>query len=176
MIGAGYTGPSAALELAQAGFKVVVLEAENIGYGASGRNGGQVCTGFSSGQQKIISQLGKDDAGKCFALAEVSKALLKQRITEHKIDCDLAWGYMHVVPKPHLVEELKAWRDEYAALGVSGMSLLDKHELEKKLGSTIYHGALRESGAGSLNPSNYCRGLAGGASKAGGVATPGAWA
>ncbi len=169
VIGAGYTGLSAALELATAGFKVVVLESERIGYGASGRNGGQVCTGFSSGQQKIVSQLGKDDARKCFALAEESKQLLKQRIKDHKIDCDLNWGYMHVVPKPHLVDELKAWRDEYAELGVSGISLLDKAELEKKLGSTIYHGALRESDAGHLHPLNYCLGLARAAIKAGAV-------
>jgi gamma-glutamylputrescine oxidase len=59
VIGAGYTGLSAALELADAGYKVVVLEAERIGYGASGRNGGQVCTGFSSGQTKIESSWGR---------------------------------------------------------------------------------------------------------------------
>jgi gamma-glutamylputrescine oxidase len=169
VIGAGYTGLSAALELATAGYKVVVLESENIGYGASGRNGGQVCTGFSSGQQKIAKQLGRDDAHKCFALAEESKTLLKQRVADHKIDCDLTWGYMHVVPKPHQVDELKAWRDEYAGLGVSGISLLEKPELEKKLGSTIYHGALRESGAGHLHPLNYCLGLARAAIKAGAV-------
>ena len=167
VVGAGYTGLSAALELAAAGYKVVVLESESIGYGASGRNGGQVCTGFSSGHQKIVNQLGKQDAHKCFALAEESKALLKQRITDHRIDCDLTWGYMHVVPKPHLVDELKSWRDEYAELGVSGISLLDKPELEKKLGSTIYHGALRESDAGHLHPLNYCLGLARAVIKAG---------
>jgi gamma-glutamylputrescine oxidase len=167
VVGAGYTGLSAALELASAGYKVVVLESETIGYGASGRNGGQICTGFSSGHQKIVNQLGKQDARKCFALAEESKALLKQRIADHRIDCDLTWGYMHVVPKPHLVDELKSWRDEYAELGVSGISLLDKPELEKKLGSTIYHGALRESYAGHLHPLNYCLGLARAVIKAG---------
>ncbi len=62
VVGAGFTGLSAALELAQAGFKVVVLEARQVGYGASGRNGGQICTGFSPGQQRIEAQLGKEDA------------------------------------------------------------------------------------------------------------------
>jgi gamma-glutamylputrescine oxidase len=152
VIGAGYTGLSAALELASAGYRVVVLEAERIGYGASGRNGGQICTGFSSGQKKIENQLGKADAIKCFTLAEEAKALMRQRIAAHKIDCDLTWGYMHGIPK--------AWRDEYEALGVKGISLLSKSELEQRLGTTVYHGALRESEAGHIHPLNYCLGLA----------------
>jgi gamma-glutamylputrescine oxidase len=169
VIGAGYTGLSAALELAQAGYKVVVLEAEKIGYGASGRNGGQVCTGFSSGQGKIIKQVGKDDAAKCFALAEEAKSLLTQRLQKHSIDCDMTWGYLHCIPKAHQIDELRTWRDEYEALGVTGLSLLDKKELEQKLGTTIYHGALRESGAGHLHPLNYCHGLARAAMKAGAI-------
>ena len=169
VIGAGYTGLSAALELATAGYRVVVLEAERIGYGASGRNGGQICTGFSSGQQKIENQLGKDAARKCFALAEESKALLVERIKQHKIDCDLTWGYMHSIPKAHQMDELKAWRDEYEELGVTGLSLLSKSELEQRLGTTIYHGALRESEAGHFHPLNYCLGLASAAIKRGAV-------
>lgn len=167
VIGAGYTGLSAALELANAGYKVVVLEAEKIGYGASGRNGGQVCTGFSSGQQKIEDQLGKDGARRCFALAEESKALLQQRLAIYDIACDLTWGYLHCIPKPHQMDELKAWRDEYEELGVGGISLLNRDELEAKLGSRLYHGALRESEAGHLHPLNYCLGLARAAIKSG---------
>jgi gamma-glutamylputrescine oxidase len=160
VIGAGYTGLSAALELAKAGYTVVVLEAQAIGFGASGRNGGQICTGFSSGQTRIENQLGKDDARRCFALAEESKALLVQRITDHAIDCDLTWGYLHCIPKAHQMRELTEWRDEYEALGVKGLSLLTKAEVEEKVATNIYHGALRESTAGHLHPLNYCLGLA----------------
>jgi gamma-glutamylputrescine oxidase len=169
VIGAGYTGLSAALELAQAGYKVVVLEAETIGWGASGRNGGQICTGFSSGQGKIIAQLGKADAKKAFDLAEEAKRLIVERIAKHKIDCDLTWGYMHCIPKAHQFAELKAWADEYAELGYGGNTLLSKPELEAKLGTNIYHGALREQNAGHFHPLNYCLGLADAALKAGAI-------
>jgi gamma-glutamylputrescine oxidase len=160
VVGAGYTGLSAALELAEAGYKVAVVESETVGYGASGRNGGQICTGFSSGQGKIEHQLGKADAAKCFALAEESKTLLRQRVARYAIDCDLSWGYLHVVPKAHQVDGLKAWKAELDDLGCAGTSILGKAELEERLGSRAYHGALRESGAGHLHPLNYCLGLA----------------
>ena len=169
VIGAGYTGLSAALELAQAGYKVIVLEAETVGFGASGRNGGQICTGFSSGQQRIAAQIGRDDARKCFALAEESKALLKERIARHAIDCDLTWGYLHAVPKASQFGGLNAWKDEWDDLGYSDTQVLGKAELEEKLGTSVYHGALREGGAGHFHPLNYCLGLARAAVAAGAV-------
>lgn len=169
IIGAGYTGLSAALELAEAGYKVVVLEARAVGYGASGRNGGQICTGFSSGQEKIEAQLGKDDARKCFAIAEEAKKLITDRIAKYKIDCDLKWGYLHCIPKPNHFDELKAWKGEWDELGYTDTQVLTKSELQSKLGTTIYHGALREGGAGHFHPLNYCLGLARAATAAGAV-------
>ena len=169
VIGASFTGLSAALELATAGYKVIVLEAKTVGYGASGRNGGQICTGFSSGQAKIKSQLGREDAVKCFAIAEEAKSLIIDRIARHAINCDLQWGYMHAIPKASHMDELKIWKDEYDALGVKGTEIFSKPELEARLGSAIYHGALRESTAGHFHPLNYCLGLARAAEAAGAV-------
>ena len=169
IIGAGYTGLSAALELAEAGYKVIVLEAETIGFGASGRNGGQICTGFSSGQGKIEGQIGKADAKRAFDISEEAKQLIVSRVEKHKIDCDVQWGYMHCIPKPHQFKHLQESADEYEALGYSGNTLLTKAELEQKLGTNIYHGALRESHAGHMHPLNYCLGLAAAAIKAGAV-------
>ncbi|MGE3832146.1 MAG: NAD(P)/FAD-dependent oxidoreductase [Parvibaculaceae bacterium] len=160
VIGAGYTGLSAALELAEAGYSVIVLEARTVGHGASGRNGGQVCTGFSPGQQRLEAQLGKDDARKCFAIAEEGKTLITSRIEKHKIACDLQWGYMHAAAKPSHENELKAQKDEWDALGYTDTQLLSKAELEEKLGTKAYHGALREGGSGHFHPLNYCLGIA----------------
>ncbi|MBL8894639.1 MAG: FAD-binding oxidoreductase, partial [Rhizobiales bacterium] len=159
VVGAGYTGLSAALELAKAGYKVAVLEAKTVGYGASGRNGGQICTGFSAGQGKIEAQLGKADARKCFAIAEEAKQLIIDRINDYKIDCDLSWGYLHCIPKAHQMGELHAWKEEWDALGYRDTEVLNKSQLEGKLGTRIYHGALREGGAGHFHPLNYCLGL-----------------
>ena len=132
IIGAGYTGLSAALELAKAGYRVAVLEGVTVGYGASGRNGGQICTGFSPGQAKIEAQLGKEDAQKCFDMAEEAKTLLEGRIAEYQIDCDLTWGYLHVASKPRKVRDLEQMQEEWAHYGYFDHHLLSKAELEEK--------------------------------------------
>jgi gamma-glutamylputrescine oxidase len=167
IVGAGYTGLSAAIELAEAGYKVVVLEAESVGHGASGRNGGQICTGFSSGQEKIEAQLGREDARRCFAMAEEAKGLIRDRIARYGIDCNLRWGYLHVLPKPNRLDGLKAWKAEWDELGYTDTQLIGKEELADKLGTRAYHGALREGGAGHFHPLNYCLGLARAATAAG---------
>jgi gamma-glutamylputrescine oxidase len=167
IVGAGFTGLSAALELAEAGYRVVVLEASHVGGGASGRNGGQICTGFSPGQTRIKAQLGTSDARKCFAIAEEAKRLIEERIAKYKIETALTWGYLHCAAKPSHVDGLKAWAEELSELGYAGCSMLDKAELEEKLGSQLYHGAMREERAGHFHPLNYCLGLADAARKAG---------
>ena len=167
VIGAGYTGLSAALELAEAGYKVVVLEARHVGYGASGRNGGQICTGFSSGQAKITAQLGAGDARKCFAIAEEAKRLLVERIEKHGIACDLKWGYLHTITKPSQIGHLQEWKDEWDQLGYTDTQVLSKAAVEERLGTTAYFGGLRENGAGHFHPLNYCLGLARAAEAAG---------
>lgn len=160
IIGAGYTGLSAALELADAGYSVAVLEAETVGFGASGRNGGQICTGFSPGQSRVIAQVGKSDAVKCFALAEEAKTIIEQRIRQYDIPCDLTWGYLHVAPKASKVRDLREAEEEWTGLGYTDLKFYSKPELAAKLGTDVYHGGLREGRAGHFHPLNYCLGLA----------------
>jgi gamma-glutamylputrescine oxidase len=167
IIGGGYTGISAALELAKTGYKVIVLEAGKIGCGASGRNGGQICTGFSAAQSKLAHQLGEADARKCFDISEEAKRLIETRIAEHKIDCDLRWGYLHCATKPNQAASLQAWKDEYDALGYEGCALLSKTQLEERVGSHLYYGAMREPRAGHFHPLNYLLGIADAAQRVG---------
>jgi len=169
VVGAGYTGLSAALELAERGYRVTVLEAETVGWGASGRNGGQICTGFSCEMAKIEDQLGKEGARVCWDLAEESKALIAERVKRYSIACNLKHGYIHAAPKPGDAAYLEHMQEAYAAYGYDKTELLSKAELEERLGSRVYHGGLRDAGAGHLHPLNYCLGLADAAIAAGAV-------
>ncbi len=168
VIGAGYTGISAALELAQRGYEVVVLEAHRVGWGASGRNGGQVCTGFSASLGKIEKQVGLDDARKLFAIAEEGKALIRERVQRYGIDCNLKWGYLHAALKMRHVEELKEELDEAQhRFGYDKLRLVDRDEVRRMVDSPIYVGGLYDAGAGHLHPLNYCLGLGKAASEVG---------
>ena len=96
ILGAGYTGLSAALELAEAGYKVVVLEAERIGWGASGRNGGQAIAGFGCGEAKLEALVGFEDARRMFDLSREGLQWLRERIRKHDIACDWRDGHATV--------------------------------------------------------------------------------
>ena len=168
IVGAGYTGLSAALELAQRGYDVVVLEAHRVGWGASGRNGGQVCTGFSASLAKIEKWVGLEDARRLFAIAEEGKALIRERVERHGIACDLKWGYLHAAPKARHVEELKEEQEvAEGRFGYRGLRLVDGDEVRRMVASPIYVGGLFDPGAGHLHPLKYCLGLGEAARRAG---------
>ena len=94
IVGGGYTGLSAALHLAERGYDTVLLEAERIGWGASGRNGGQIVTAYNPSMGTMEGWVGKDDARLLWELGEESKRILADRVERHAIDCDLRWGYV----------------------------------------------------------------------------------
>ncbi len=168
VIGGGFTGLSAALHLAERGYDVVLLEAERIGWGASGRNGGQVNTGQRKGQRELEERLGLETARQLWALAEEAKATVKQRIEAHNIPCDFKSGHISAAHKPGDVGELEA---EAALLhsryDYSHISTLSKAEVAEKVGSTRYHGGILDGDAWHLHPLNYALGLARAAAAAG---------
>lgn len=167
VVGAGYTGLSAALELAGAGYDVAVLEAEEVGYGASGRNGGQICMGYNNSMDRIAERIGPERAKVAWEVMVGSIDLVRRRVAEHAIDCDLKWGYLHVAGKRRQFDDLKALQEEFAGWGYTGLELLDGEALQARLGADCYVGGLWEPGAGHLHPLNYCLGLADAATRAG---------
>ncbi len=168
VIGAGFTGLSAALELAAAGMRVAVLEDHVVGWGASGRNGGQVCTGYTVEMAAFERHLGREGAQVLFDVSEEAKQLLVSRCETHGIDCELTWGYLVCANKPSQMKTLAEWAEELAAYGYDRCRLIDKAELEAEhLGSAVYHGALVDPGAGHLHPLKLALGLAQAAARAG---------
>ena len=107
IVGAGYAGLSAALELRRRGLSVVVLEAERPGWGASGRNGGQVLTGFAK-DEPFIRQLGAARARTAWDVSVEAVQLLRRRIAEHAIDCDFVAGYLHAATSERKRRDLVA--------------------------------------------------------------------
>ena len=168
VIGGGFTGLSSALNLAERGYRVVLLEARRAGWGASGRNGGQVGSGQRLSQASLEKKLGADDARLLWDLAEDSKAEVKARITKHAIDCAFKPGILHAAWKPGDVAELQAevahLHDRY---DYPHLRFVPKAELREMLGSEVYHGGSLDLDAGHLHPLNFALGLAAAAEQAG---------
>ena len=169
VVGGGFTGVSAALNLAEAGYDVVLLEANRIGWGATGRNGGQICSGYSAGMDRIQGWLGKDDAKQLFAMVEESKQIIRDRVQRHQIDCDLKWGYFNAATKPRHLKWMAEQRDTWARdFGYEGLVLAgDRDAAKAYVNSPAYLGGLFDPFAGHFHPLNYCLGLAEAAEAAG---------
>ena len=168
VVGGGIAGCSTALHLAERGFKVVLLEGKRIAWGASGRSGGQAIFGFAAGQDKLVAQVGRENAKRMFDISVEALDLLKERVARHAIDCDLNWGQMHVAIKPRHETELKAWRDELARdYGYDSLRWLERDEVRALLATERYTGGLYDTRSGHLHPLNYTLGLAAAAEAAG---------
>lgn len=168
VIGGGFTGLTAALELAERGFDVVLIETERIGWGASGRNGGQIVTAYASEMPVIERAVSRDDARRLWTLGEEAKAILKDRVARYAIACDLKWSYLFAANRERHMRELaliaESWSRDY---GYGGLRLVMRNELAQMLGSGAYRGALFDPGGGHLHPLNYALGLARAAAAAG---------
>lgn len=161
VVGAGYTGLSAALHLAERGYSVVVLEAQRVAWGASGRNGGQIGTGQRCDEASLESRFGRDTAQQLFALAEEAKALVRARISQHAIDCEFGSGQLLCAAKAAHMEALRHRADKLARdYDYPHQSCIPKSGLSELLGSSRYFGATLDTQAAYLHPLNYALGLA----------------
>ena len=160
IIGAGYTGLSSALHLAQRGYEVVLLEARKPGWGASGRNGGQLCSGQRKDQDELTAMVGTDTARQFWELAEAAKKLARQLITEHGIDCDLKPGIAHPNHKPAYARGTEAYVDFLRRhYDYQQIEYLERDAMAELVGSDSYFGGSLDMGAGHLHPLNYALGL-----------------
>jgi gamma-glutamylputrescine oxidase len=167
IIGGGITGVSAALHLAERGYNVAVLEAQEIGWGASGRNGGQVLPGFGAGERKMRSLVGPERVKRLWDMSIEGVDLLHAQIRRFGIPCDPVTGYLHAAIKPRQLRELEAAQEELAELGAPVGRILTGEELRARLASPRYIAALEDPIAGHIHPLNYTLGLAAAAQKAG---------
>ncbi len=168
VVGGGYTGLSAALHLAEAGLDVVLVEAHRVGFGASGRNGGQLGSGQRMTQDVLEGMVGKPDALKLWQLGEDAKALVKALIARHGIDCGLkpgvAWTARSAREVAHLHDYAGALATDY---GYGEIELLDEDACQALCPSPAYRGGILDMGAGHLHPLNLALGLARAAAAAG---------
>ncbi|SBS29079.1 Gamma-glutamylputrescine oxidoreductase [Marinomonas aquimarina] len=161
IIGGGYTGTSAALHLAEAGFSVTLLEANDIGWGASGRNGGQVCQGHNMSHQEMQQQLGKAAADALWQASIDSVDLVKDLVQRLQIDCDLTPGVLHVAYKKRHLEHIKQAVDyKQTALQYDKVSFLSAQQVADKLGTERYFGGEWYAEGAHLHPLNFVLGLA----------------
>jgi gamma-glutamylputrescine oxidase len=160
VIGAGFAGLTSALELAEKGYSVIILEADRICSGASGRNGGQSIVGFASGQGPYESQLGMPAAKQAWGMSLEAIDLIDQRIAKHRIECDRVNGYMYVADRKskarQLEREMRELRQKYGF----ETEFLSGSDVRRHIDSPLYQASAYEKRSGHLHPLKYGLGLA----------------
>jgi gamma-glutamylputrescine oxidase len=161
VVGGGIAGLSAALHLAKRGYSVALLEARFVGYGASGRSGGQTIFGLAAGQRALAAQVGRDDAHRLFELSVEALDCTQSLIRDYGIDCDYQGGHVHVATKGRHIRELQDWVQElHEDYGYRSACLLNRDELRAHVRSERYLAGLFDSRSGHLHPLKYTQGLA----------------
>jgi gamma-glutamylputrescine oxidase len=166
VVGGGYAGISCALELAERGYGVVLLEAQRLGWGASGRNGGQVIVGTGS-EEAIERQFSREDARRAWDVTLEGMRLVQERIARHGIECDYRAGYLTLGVKPRRSPSLQRWTEHVASLYGYALRYIGPDEIGGWVASERFHSAVFDAGSGHLHPLRYCLGLGEAARRAG---------
>ena len=161
IIGGGYTGLSSAIHLRKAGYSVALLEANKVGWGASGRNGGHVGTGQRADQETLEKLVGLDHAKALWQLGLEAVDTVCDLVSEFQIDCELKTGNLHVASKakerPWLIEEAEHLQKVY---DYQQIRYVDSAELTDMTSGQGFHGGVLDEGSRHLHPLNYALGLA----------------
>ncbi|WP_417695400.1 NAD(P)/FAD-dependent oxidoreductase [Pseudomonas sp.] len=161
VVGGGFSGLNTAIELAERGMSVVLLEAHKIGWGASGRNGGQLIRGVGHGLEQFAPIIGADGVRQMKLMGLEAVEIVRQRVERFQIHCDLAWGYCDLANKPGDLEGFAEDAEELRSLGYRHPTrLLQAHEMHSVVGSDRYVGGLIDMGSGHLHPLNLALGEA----------------
>jgi len=168
IIGAGFTGLSAARTLAKRGATVAVLESESIGWGASSRNGGMVLTGMKLGVSQLISKYGHERTRQMYAASLATIDCVEAIVNEERIDCDFArTGHLEVACKRKHFDDYARQAEVIAREFNHEMRVIERPDLPAEIGSNIYFGGMIDETSAGLNPARYVSGLARGALRAG---------
>ena len=168
VIGGGFTGMAAALAAAEGGRKVVLLEAERIGHGASGRNGGQLIPGLRWSAGDLVDGFGVEHARAIHAVAMMAVDRVAKRIARHAIACDFKSGHLEVAWKPAHFDAMTREAELLArSFGRDDLRIIAPGDMNAHIASPLYHGGLFDPRGGHFHPLNYLLGLADAALAAG---------
>jgi gamma-glutamylputrescine oxidase len=169
IVGAGYSGLSTGLHLAEKGYKVAIIEGARVGWGASGRNGGQIVNGLNASLQTIKKRYGQDTANFVAGLVQEGGDIIRERVKTYDIQCDLKPGNIFTGLTAAHMKELEARRDLWASYGIHNQDMLDKAQLRDHIGSDVYAGGMIDHTGGHMHPLNLALGEAAAFEKLGGV-------
>ncbi|MGB3540741.1 MAG: FAD-binding oxidoreductase [Mesorhizobium sp.] len=160
IVGAGFTGISAALELSERGYSVIVLEAERVGFGASGRNGGQIVNGYSRDLDVIEGRYGRDKTDALAAMSREGGDIIRERVAKYGIDCDLRNGGFFAAFTPKQVRYLETVKRSYEAHGFDEMEMVARKDVGRYVRSDRYAGGMIDKRGGHIHPLNLVLGEA----------------
>ena len=160
VIGAGFTGISAALQLAESGFSVIVLEGERIGFGASGRNGGQIVNGYSRDLQVIARRYGQDKATALGKMSLEGGAIIRERVAKYGIRCDLVDGGFFAAFTDKQIRNMAEVKALWEKHGHTGLEMVSRTEVGRYVKSDRYAGGMIDRLGGHMHPLNLVLGEA----------------
>ncbi|MBO9588853.1 FAD-binding oxidoreductase [Devosia sp.] len=160
VVGAGYSGMSTAIHLAEQGLKVVVVEAAEVGWGASGRNGGQVVNGLNASLATIGRRYGEKTANFVGGLVQEGAGIIYDWVARYGIDCDLKRGNIYAAYTEQHMRDLEAKKTLWQSHGMDDHELLDREAVRKHIGSDVYAGGMIDHSGGHMHPLNLVLGEA----------------
>lgn len=169
IVGAGYTGLSTGLHLVEKGYKVSIVEGAQVGWGASGRNGGQIVNGLNASLQTIKKRYGADTANFVAGLVQEGGEIIRERIKTYDIQCDLKEGNVVTAFTGAHMRELEERLNLWADYGIKNQEMLDKEQLRRHVNSDVYVGGVIDHTGGHMHPLNLALGEAAAFEKLGGT-------